>query len=33
MRLQDLNIALRGMISKKLTLGWIKSHIGKVLLG
>jgi len=33
MKLKDLNNALRGLINNKIELGWVKSHIGKILLG
>jgi len=33
MKLKDLNDTIRGLINSKIELGWVKTHIGKILLG
>lgn len=33
MKLNELNDVIRSLINNKISLGWVKSHIGKILLG
>jgi len=33
MKLNELNTIIRSLINNKIELGWVKSHIGKILLG